>query len=191
MLYYFFVYPFLKLRLGNIGKSRLVKATINGHKRIFIGENVFINSYGWLAADPLTADKNCKLIIDDGTYIGRFTHIYASSSVTIGKKVLIADKVYISDNLHSFENINLPVIDQPVKQTEAVVINDGAWLGENVCVIGASVGKNAVIGANAVVTKSIPDFCVAVGTPATIIKRYNHETGKWQKTDTEGNFIVE
>jgi acetyltransferase-like isoleucine patch superfamily enzyme len=62
-----------------------------------------------------------------------------------------------------------------------VTIGDGAWIGENACVIGASVGKNAVIGANAVVTQDVPDFSVAVGVPARIIKRYNPSSQCWEK----------
>lgn len=178
------------MMLGKIGTStRLINTRVDGHSRIFIGSKVYINSNGWLACVPLTGDENARLHIGDGCYIGRFSHIYATSKIEIGKKVLMADKVYISDNLHSYENTELPVIDQPVKQAGQVVIGDGAWLGENVCVIGASVGKNSVIGANSIVTKNIPDYCVAVGSPATVIKRYNMETKQWQKTDKEGKFI--
>jgi acetyltransferase-like isoleucine patch superfamily enzyme len=190
LFYYVFMSPYYKATLGSIGSgSKLISTTLSGGKRIFIGAKVYINDKGWLAGEPLTGDTNARLIIGDGTYIGRFCHIYATSKIEIGKKVLMADKVYISDNLHSYENIELPVIDQPIKQTNPVIIHDGAWLGENVCVIGASVGKNSVIGANSIVTKNIPDYCVAIGSPAAIIKRYNFDSKQWQKTDKEGNFI--
>lgn len=190
LAYKLFKYPVYKMLLGKIGpSSRLINTQVDGYARIFIGSKVYINNAGWLACAPLTGDTNARLSIGDGCYIGRFCHIYATSKIEIGKKVLMADKVYISDNLHSYENIGLPVIDQPIKQTEAVIIGDGAWLGENVCIIGASVGKNSVIGSNSVVTKSIPDHCVAIGSPAVIIKRYNFETKQWQKTDKEGGFI--
>lgn len=190
IIYYFLVYPVYKWRLGALGrKSRLMETQISGHKRIFIGEHVFIRSYGWLAAEPVTGDPNCSLKIGDYSYIGRFCHIYASSRIEIGKKVLIADKVYLSDNIHGYTDVALPVIDQPVRQTSPVIIGDGAWLGENVCVIGARIGKNSVVGANSVVTKDIPDYCVAVGSPAIVIKRYNFNSAKWERTDTLGNFI--
>jgi acetyltransferase-like isoleucine patch superfamily enzyme len=55
-------------------------------------------------------------------------------------------------------------------------------------VIGASIGKHCVIGSNAVVTKDIPDYCVAIGIPARIIKRYNPEVGKWLRTNPDGSF---
>lgn len=190
LFYYLFRYPVYKFMLGKIGSStRLINPEIAGHARIFIGSKVYINDKAWLACEPLTGDANAHLSIGDGTYIGRFSHIYTTSKIEIGKKVLMADKVYISDNLHGYQNTELPVIDQPVQQTNPVIIGDGAWLGENVCVIGASVGKNSVIGANSVVTKDIPDYCVAVGAPAFIIKRFNAETKQWCKTDKEGQFI--
>jgi len=191
LLYRLILAPYYRYCLGGFGKySTILKPTaIDGHKRIFIGSKVLISYYGWLAANPLTGNTDCRLIIGDGTYVGRFSHIYATSKIEIGKKVLIADKVYISDNLHGYKNIHLPVIDQPVVQAGEVLIGDGAWLGENVCVVGASVGRNSIIGANSVVTKDIPDHCIAVGAPAQIIKRYNFELKDWQKTNERGEFI--
>ncbi len=191
LIYTVFAAPYYRMILGGFGRnSKLFKPTnLTGHKRIFIGHNVFISHLGWLAADPLTGDNNCRLIIGDGTYIGRFCHIYSTAGIEIGKKVLIADKVYISDNLHGYENINLPVIDHPVIQANKVTIGEGSWLGENVCVIGASVGKHSIVGANAVVNTDIPDYCIAVGIPAKIIKRYNFETKSWQKTNESGDFF--
>jgi acetyltransferase-like isoleucine patch superfamily enzyme len=190
IIYYLFYYPLFKLKLASIGSgSKLLQPIITGGKRIFIGKNVYVRKHTWLAADPVTGAADCKLIIGDGTYIGNFCHIYASSKIEIGNKVLLADRVYLSDNLHSYKNIHQPVMEQPVKQLQPVVLKDGCWLGENVCVIGATIGKNSVIGANSVVMKDVPDYCVAVGAPAKIIKRYNPSTNSWQKTNDEGEFI--
>ena len=190
LFYFLFRYPLLKIRLGRIGsRSWLVNPLINGHARIFIGSNVFIHDRTWLAAEPIGSSQECSLHIGDGSYIGRFCHFYATSKIEIGKRVLVADKVYIADNMHAYQDINLPVIDQPVLQTAAVIIGDGAWLGENACIVGANVGKNSVVGTNALVTKDVPDYCVVVGSPAYIIKRYNFETKQWSKTDKEGNFV--
>lgn len=122
-----------------------------------------------------------RLTIEEGVRIGHFNHIYCTGKITIERDVLTADKVYISDNVHSFEDITVPIWQQQVKQLNEVIIGRGAWLGENVCVIGASVGQGSVVGANSVVTKDIPDFCVAVGSPAKVIKRYNHSTKLWEK----------
>ena len=191
LLYNLVMAPYYGFCLGGFGKSsKILKPTaIDGPKRIFIGDKVLISYYGWLAAVPHTGNQQCKLSIGDGTYIGRFCHIYATSKIGIGKKVLMADKVYISDNLHGHTDIDIAVIDQPIVQANEVTIGDGSWLGENVCIIGASIGKHCVIGANAVVTKNIPDHCIATGIPAKIIKRFNFETKAWQKTDESGAFI--
>lgn len=191
IFYKIFYYPFYKLYFGKFGhQSKIIKPNIiEFPKNIFIGNKVLIRKQAWLAANPLTGNKNCKLIIGDGTYVGNNAHFYATSKIEIGKKVLIADRVYISDNSHGYYNIDLPIIDQPIKQLQEVFIDDGSWLGENVCIVGASVGKNSVIGANAVVTKNIPDNCIAAGIPAKIIKRFCLDRKDWFKTDDEGNFI--
>ena len=62
-------------------------------------------------------------------------------------------------------------------------------LGENVCVIGASIGKTCVIGVNSVVTRDIPDYFVAVGSPARLIKRYDFDRQEWRNTDNNGKYI--
>jgi acetyltransferase-like isoleucine patch superfamily enzyme len=182
---------YYRFHLGSFGKKSVLihPSAIDGPERIFIEDSVIINHGAWLAAVPHTGDKNCRLVIGRGTYIGRYSHIYAISEIIIGKKVLIADKVYISDNTHSYKNIEVPVIDQPVQLSKKVIIGEGAWLGENVCIIGASVGRNSVVAASAVVLKDIPDYCIAAGAPAIIIKKYNSETGEWQKTNPAGEFI--
>ncbi|RAJ33459.1 acyltransferase [Pedobacter cryoconitis] len=171
-------------------KSRSVLRSIlkiEGAKNIDIGNHVIIGYKGWLAAVPHTGSMICELIIGDGCRIGNFNHIYATKSIIIEKYVLTADKVYISDNLHGYENINIPILQQVIQQKNTVIIGEGAWLGENVCILGASVGKNSVIGANSVVTRNIPDYCVAVGSPAKIIKRFCFNSNKWKSTDQEGN----
>ncbi|WP_289818532.1 DapH/DapD/GlmU-related protein, partial [uncultured Duncaniella sp.] len=69
-----------------------------------------------------------------------------------------------------------------------VRIGEGSWLGVGVSVLGANIGRHCVIGANAVVTKDIPDYCVAAGIPARIIKRYDFDSREWRKTTPDGHF---
>jgi acetyltransferase-like isoleucine patch superfamily enzyme len=188
-----FVFRFIwwiinKWRFGHIGFRTYIynPLKISGSKNINLGSKVFIGYKSWLAALPLTGEKGCRLEIGDGSSIGNFNHIFATKKISIGKNVLTADKVYISDNLHNYENIDTPIMNQSIKQIKAVEIGDGTWLGENVCVIGAKIGKNCVIGANSVVTKDIPDYSVAVGIPIKIIKRYCLVSKKWKKTNHNG-----
>lgn len=172
---------FLARRFAQFGKRSLVVAPtgIEGEQRIRIGSDVYVAAQSCLAAQPLTGTDACRLEIGDGSRIGRFNHIYATRSVVLGRKVLTANGVYIADNRHMFEDTGTAVVDQPVKQLADVLIGDGAWLGHNVAIIGASVGRGSVIGANSVVTHDIPDFCIAVGAPARVIKRFDPTNGAW------------
>ncbi len=175
--------------LGKFGRHSYIHDALNitGPKNIFIGSNTYIGYKAWLAGD--SGKGTCKLEIGNHVSIGNFNHIYATQSIIIEDSVLTADKVYISDNLHGYEDIDVPIKLQPVKQVATVVIGSGSWLGENVCIIGAKIGKNCVVGSNAVVTKDVPDYCIVVGIPAKIIKRYCLETKQWRKTEADGKFI--
>lgn len=182
-LWIFLYSLFNKRYFGSFGRRVAIvqPLKIEGKKNIYLGDQVHIANYAWLAALPLTGEKEVRLEIGSGTSIGHFNHIYATKSIVIGEEVLTADKVYISDNQHNYKNVSSPVIRQAVNQCNPVIIGEGSWLGENVCVIGASIGKHCVIGANSVVTKDIPDYCVAVGAPARVVKRYNKELMKWER----------
>ena len=171
----------LRLRFGEVGYNSYIEKTLrlNGSKNISIGSNVHICKYGWLAAVPLTGEERAHLIISDGVRLGDFNHIWATKRILIEPYACTANHVYISDNSHGYDNISMPIYRQPIVQLKEVVIGESSWLGENVCVIGASVGKHCVIGANSVVTKDIPDYCVAVGAPAKVVKRYDFERQEW------------
>jgi lipopolysaccharide O-acetyltransferase len=77
-----------------------------------------------------------------------------------------------------------PESDMPygsqVYNGEPVTINGGAWLGERCCILsGVTIGRKSIIGANSVVTKDIPDFCIAAGNPAKVIKHYDFNLHRW------------
>jgi acetyltransferase-like isoleucine patch superfamily enzyme len=122
------------------------------------------------------------------TMIGHHAHIVATKRVEFGESVLTADGIFVADNRHRFEDPGVPVRDQGLVQLAEVTIGDGSWLGENVCILGASVGRHCVIAANSVVTRDIPDFCVAAGAPARVVKRYCEERCGWYPTDKTGEF---
>lgn len=151
---------------------------IEGEEYIALGNYASLNSKAWLLA--IKQDNiEPQLIIEDGTTVGRFSHIVALRSVIIGKNVLIADKVYISDNIHGYEDIHQPIMYQSIVFKSEVEIGENSWIGENVSIIGAKIGKHCIVGANSVVTKDIPDYCIVVGIPAKIIKKYDFKTEKW------------
>lgn len=172
-------------------KSRVnVPRDILNPASISIGDDVEILHFVLLAATRQTGEPSATLEIGDGCRLGANNHIYATRRITLGRHVLTAGNVYIADNAHTYANPDAPVLAQPVRQLRAVTIGDGAWLGVNVCVIGACVGRGAVVGGNSVVTQDIPDHCVAVGTPARIVKRLDRQTGRWRPTRPDGMFAA-
>ena len=153
---------------------------IEGAKNIEIGNQVFIYEQAWLAASPIVK-KDVSLKICDNVYIGDYSHIYATDEIIISENVLIANHVYIADNTHELNNVKLPIKNQPIKNIGKVNIGEGSWIGEKVSILGVSIGKQSIIGANSVLTKDIPDYCIAVGSPAKVIKKYSFETNSWEK----------
>ena len=134
------------------------------------------------------AGNKVVLRIGKNFQMNDYVHITAISHVEIGDNVLLASKVYISDSSHGSyqgdENDSHPDSipkERPLFYKE-VKIKDNVWLGEHVSVLpGVTIGKGSIVGANSVVAKDIPDFCIAVGCPARIIKRFNHNTNRWER----------
>lgn len=145
-------------------------------ERTTISEGVFM-----MVENEGKSDNICHMRIGNGVTLGHFNHIVALDSVIIEDNVLTADRVYISDNVHDYENIELPISLQKIKSKKNTRIGEGSWLGENVCVISSTIGKNCVIGANSVVVNDIPDYSVAVGSPAKVIKMYDFKNQIWKK----------
>lgn len=110
--------------------------------------------------------------IGKGSEIGERCRISITNSLEIGDKVLLSPNVYITDCDHEYRNIDIPVIDQGIVQKgQKVLIGDGSYIGINSVIVGnVKIGKHCVIGANSVVTKDVPDYCVVVGSPARVIK---------------------
>lgn len=161
---------------------------IEGIGNISLGDDVYVGYRTTLAAVPLTGSPTCALEIGAGTSLGSFNHVYATRRVVVGANVLTANGVYISDNLHGYEDVTRPIKQQGVRQVADTLIGDGTWLGHNACVFGARIGRNCVVGANSVVTRDVPDYCVVAGAPARIIRRYDEATGTWRQTDADGRF---
>lgn len=122
--------------------------------QISLGKNVVIRPN-----TILMADEYAEIVIEDNVMIGAGVHFYV--------------------NNHKFDRTDLPLIEQGYYPSEGVLIKEGAWIGANSIILpGVTIGKNCVIGAGSIVTKSIPDFCIAVGNPARVIKNINIEMSK-------------
>jgi len=108
-----------------------------------------------------------RVVIRPGTML--FADEY--QTITIEDDVMIGVGVHFYVNNHKFDRTDIPLIEQGYYPSEGILVKDGAWIGANAIILpGVVIGKNSVIGAGSIVTKSIPDFSVAVGNPARVIK---------------------
>lgn len=155
------------------GKRSLLTPPVrlSGEERIAVGSGVFVGAGSWLQTLPDGDNQSVALTIGDGTSIAGACVLSAVRSVTLECNVLLARNVYISDHIHKYSRTDLPVLAQGVDKVQAVRIKQGAWLGQNVVVCpGVTIGVGSVIGANSVVNQDIPDYSVAAGVPARVIK---------------------
>ena len=104
--------------------------------------------------------------------------------------MLIASKVFITDLEHGsykgdeYDSVPDSIVKDRDLSSHDVIIEDNVWIGEMVSILpGVTIGKNSIIGSNSVVTKSIPENCIAVGNPAKIVKKYNYDTQKWERIE--------
>lgn len=101
--------------------------------------------------------------------------------LSIGNKCILAQNIVISGLNHSYEDPHRSIKEQPVL-TDPITIGDHCWIGANVSIMaGVNIGKHVVIGAGSVVTRSVPDYHLAVGNPARLIKRFDFSTKTWVK----------
>jgi len=119
------------------------------------------------------------VIIGDKTIIGMGNVIIGP--VVIGNNIMFAQNIVVSGLNHGYEDVNISPAFQKVS-CKQITIEDDVWIGANsVITAGVTLGKHSVIGAGSVVTKDIPEFSIAVGNPAKVIKKYNKESSIWEK----------
>jgi lipopolysaccharide O-acetyltransferase len=144
---------------------------VHGASRIAVGSGVFVGANSWLQV--LSGGEGPAITIGDGAAIAGHCVLSATESITIGSNVSLARNVYIADHTHAYTEADRPVLAQGLAGISGVEIGDGAWLGENVTVLpGVRIGCGAVVGANSVVGSDIPDYALALGAPARVVRRF-------------------
>lgn len=145
---------------------------ISIEKGACVGQGSILTAWSSFGAQKF----NPKIHIGENTRIGEECHISACLEVTIGKNVLTGRRVYISDNNHGDfrrEILDIPPIERPLAIKGPVVIEDNVWIGEHVCVLtGVTIGRGAIVAANAVVTHDVPPYSLVAGVPAKVVKQF-------------------
>ena len=180
------LYPSL---LGKAGRSLILgRSVVLRHPgRIEFGNNVTVDDYclvdgrggqpGVVLEDDVIINRNTMLQAKTGpirlgprTTIGSNSVIVSMAGVDLGEAVLVAGGVYISAGAYQFADRTKPVMDQAVYSKGPIKIGDHTWIGTGAVILdGITVGRGAIIGAGAVVTKDVPDYAIAAGVPARIL----------------------
>lgn len=110
------------------------------------------------------------LSIGDNSGIGIKSEI--NGVVSIGRDVMMGPEVVIYTTAHNHNRTDIPMMFQGMDSPLPVTVGNDVWIGRRVIILpGVSIGDGCIIGAGAVVTKSIPPYCVAVGVPARVVKK--------------------
>lgn len=178
--------------MGPLGKRKYGKCDHSVHifkpylsdknkKNVQIGAFSSIGKYSRIQCYPDATGNIGKLTIGDHCILMNNVTILCGADITIGNNALIASYVTITSENHSIDpESDTQYASQPLT-CKKVKIMDGSWIGERVCILpGVVIGKKAVVGAGSIVTKSVPDYCIAAGNPAKIIKKYDFNKHKWE-----------
>jgi acetyltransferase-like isoleucine patch superfamily enzyme len=160
----------LWLQGGRIGRKAFIYGGVriiqySGTAKIEIGENFRCLRLATLH----TLRPEGKLTIGRDVIIAEGAQISVGSTIDIGDNALIGPHSMIVDSGHRYKDATRLIIEQELESTP-IRIGADVWMGGHTIVLhGVTIGRGAVIGAGSVVTKDIPPYAVAVGTPARVI----------------------
>jgi len=144
-----------------------------GERYIELGSGIIIGPYATLSAGVSPSHElgdTAVVSIGDRCLIGQGAGIVGHHRIEIGADVFTGHDVYITDANHGYEDLALPIGHQ-FAPARPVRIGAGSWLGHGAVVLpGVTIGEHVVVGAGAVVTTDLPDYCVAVGNPARVVR---------------------
>ena len=174
ILYYYWVKRYFK----NIGKiTFMTPAYLHGMQYISIDDGTTIGRRAMIAVHKLPdAIENPEIRIGNNCNIGDDCNLQSCNSIRLGNGILLGRKVMLNDTSHgSFlrEQLDTQPNLRPLCSKGPIIIDDNVWIGEMVCILGnVHIGKGSIIGAGSVVTKDIPPYSLAVGSPAKVIKSF-------------------
>jgi acetyltransferase-like isoleucine patch superfamily enzyme len=141
--------------------------------RLEIGEHTLFEPDVWI-----TAPAPARIRIGAGCFLNIGVMVAAVQRVEIGDHCMFANGCFVTDGNHRFDDPERPVPWQGFTTKGPTVIEDNVWCGANVVITsGVTVGRRSVIGANSVVTRDLPPFSIAAGSPAKVLRVIEYEAG--------------
>jgi acetyltransferase-like isoleucine patch superfamily enzyme len=170
-------YPFASLGT-NLHIHPPCRLSRNAATRIDLGNFVTINRDSWL-----NVIHDGKIIVGNNSSIGLRNILSAKNVIQIENDVMLAASVLIQDHNHAYEDVTLPISVQGETAGGTIRIEQGCWIGQGAAIVCNEgelvIGRNSVVGSNALVTKSVPPYSVVVGNPARLARRFDPSTGTW------------
>jgi len=181
----FYFYLFHRWRLKSFGKgSCIVPPYWFTPENLRIGKKVIIQRACRIEAVRRYNSINFSPSIEfcDGVTIQQNLHLTCATKIYIGENTAVAANVTITDINHPYTDITIAVEHADIESKPVRIGRDCKIYNNSVILPGVTIGNHVVIGANSIVTNDIPDYCVAVGAPAKIIKKYDFGSKKWVRT---------
>ncbi len=182
-------YPFASIG-RNVSFHFTNKLSRQRAPRISIGNSVNLLERVWLNVATADLIGDPTIVIDDNCSIGSDSVISGKNRVHIERDVLVGQQVVIQDHNHAYEDLELPIIKQGITEGGTIRIGEGSWIGRGAAILCSrgelTIGRHCVVSANSVVTRSIPDYSVVFGMPATIIRQYDPEKRAWRMGQLRG-----
>ena len=172
-----------KLSFKEFHHSCIIKAPIIITPQfISLGRNVFLGHHARIEGIKQynSAEFNPKIILADNVSVQQNLHLTCANRIEIGENTAIAANVTITDIHHPYDDVETAIERQDIIVKEVIIGADSKIYNNAVILPGVHIGKHVTIGANSVVTQDIPDYSVAVGAPAKVIKKYNFESNQWE-----------
>jgi acetyltransferase-like isoleucine patch superfamily enzyme len=146
-------------------------SSISGLSRegVRIGDHVRIREHVWVQATSTLDNPGVGATIGEGTYIGPRCMLGAGGGIAIGRHATLGAAVHVLAEDHAFHDLHVPIHEQGVTR-KGITIEDDVWIGNSAILLdGVRIGRGAVIGAGAVVTRDVPPGAIAVGNPARVV----------------------
>jgi acetyltransferase-like isoleucine patch superfamily enzyme len=165
----------------SVGRHTFIDPTVHvtGWRAIRVGHHTMIGGGSWLNVNNRALDEK-QIVIGNNCYVGFRNFFTSGRLIELGDYVMTGVDCKFLGSDHVMKDPYAPYITTGTTHDSVMRIGDNVWLGAGVAVLGSvDIGRGSVIGAGALVTKSIPPFSVAIGNPARVVRRFDFARGAW------------